>query len=115
MVKNHHLAKSISDAGWGQFLNYLAYKAEEAGCKLEKVAPHHTSIVCSCCGERVPKTLAERVHDCPFCKTVIDRDRNAAINILNKSTAGTAEIYAWGEAVLQGPSVNQEAASIRVR
>jgi putative transposase len=62
MVRNHHLAKSISDAGWGQFLNYLAYKAEEAGCKFEKVAPHHTSIICSCCGERVPKTLAERVH-----------------------------------------------------
>jgi transposase len=55
------------------------------------------------------------VHDCPFCKTVMDRDRNAAINILNKSTAGTAEIYAWGEAVLQGPSTNQEAASVRAR
>ena len=115
MVKNHHLAKSISDAGWGQFPNYLAYKAEEAGRKFDKVAPYHTSIICSCCGERVPKTLAERVHDCPFCKTVMDRDRNAAINILNKSTAGTAEIYAWGEAVLQGPSTNQEASSVRAR
>ena len=88
---------------WGHFLNYLAYKAEEAGCKFEKVAPHHTSIICSCCGERVPKTLAERVHSCPFCKTVLERDHNAAINILRKSTAGTAEIYAWGEAVLNTP------------
>ena len=109
MVKNHHLAKSISDAGWGQFLNYLAYKAEEAGCKFEKVVPHHTSIICSYCGERVHKTLTERVHSCPFCKTVMDRDHNAAINILNKSTAGTAEIYAWGEAAHQCPSTNQEA------
>ena len=57
MVKNHHLAKSISDAGWGQFLKYLKYKAENAGIQFEKVAPHHTSIKCSVCGEHVPKTL----------------------------------------------------------
>jgi putative transposase len=113
MVRNHHLAKSISDAGWGQFLNYLTYKAEEAGCLVEKVSPHYTSINCSVCGEPVPKTLAQRIHRCPFCKTVMDRDHNAAQNILLKSTAGTAGINAWGEAVYQCPSLNQEAPSVK--
>ena len=107
LVRNHHLAKHISDAGWGQFLNYLTYKAEYAGCKVEKVAPHYTSVICSVCGEKVPKTLADRIHNCSFCKTVLDRDHNAAINILNR--AGTARINAWREAVLQDPSLNQEA------
>lgn len=111
MVRNHHLAKSISDAGWGQFLNYLTYKAVEAGCWVEKVAPHHTSINCSVCGERVPKTLADRIHACPFCGVVLDRDHNAAINILNR--AGTARINAWGEVVYQSPSLNQEVSPLR--
>ncbi|MCX5802559.1 MAG: zinc ribbon domain-containing protein, partial [Proteobacteria bacterium] len=65
------------------------------------------------CGEPVPKTLAQRIHRCPFCKTVMDRDHNAAQNILLKSTAGTAGINAWGEAVYQRPSLNQEALSLR--
>lgn len=107
MVRNHHLAKSISDAGWGQFLRYLTYKAEEAGCVVEKVSPQYTSINCSICGQPVSKTLAQRIHRCPFCKTILDRDHNAAINILNR--AGTAQINAWGEAVHQCPSLNQEA------
>lgn len=113
MVRNRHLAKSISDAGWGQFLNYLTYKAEEAGCKVEKVNHHYTSINCSACGERVPKTLADRLHSCPFCGLTLDRDVNAAQNILLKSTAGTAGSYAWGEAASQCPSLNQEAPSVR--
>ena len=113
MVKNHHLAKSISDAGWSQFLGFLAYKAENAGCRVEKVAAHYTSINCSACGERVKKTLADRIHACPFCGLVLDRDHNAAINILNR--AGTARINACGEAALQGPSLIQEAASVRAR
>jgi putative transposase len=111
MVRNHNLAKSIHDAGWGQFLRYLEYKAEEAGIQFEKVAPHYTSVNCSTCGERVPKTLAERIHSCPFCGTVLDRDHNAAINILNR--AGTARINAWEEVAYQCPSLNQEAPSVR--
>jgi len=111
MVRNHYLAKSIYDAGWRQFLNYLTYKAEEAGCRVEKVAPHHTSIICSRCGNSVPKTLANRIHRCPFCNVILDRDHNAAINILLKSTAGIAESNAWGEVVHQCPSKNQEALS----
>lgn len=112
MVRNRHLSKSISDAGWGSFLNILAYKAEEAGCRFEKVDPRHTSVNCSCCGEKVPKTLVVRTHRCPFCGLVLDRDHNAAINILQRATAGTAESYAWGEAALSGPSPNQEAMSL---
>jgi len=112
MVKNHHLAKSIADAGWGQFLGYLQYKAEDAGVQIEKVAPHHTSVNCSVCGKAVPKTLAQRIHSCPFCKVVLDRDHNAAQNILLKSTAGTAGSNAWGERWLH-PSLNQEAPSVR--
>lgn len=79
MVKNRHLSKSISDAGWGHFLNFLTYKAEEAGCMVEKVAPHYTSINCSHCGSPVPKTLRERIHFCLDCGTVIDRDHNASV------------------------------------
>jgi len=109
MVKNHHLAKSISDAGWGGFLTIMAYKAEEAGCYFEKVPAHHTSINCSNCGTPVPKTLATRIHKCPVCKIELDRDHNAAINILNKNTVGTTGIYAWGEAAHSGSSLNQEA------
>lgn len=113
MVKNHRLAKHISDAGWGQFLNYLIYKAEEAGCKIEKVPPQYTSIKCSVCGQPVHKTLADRIHRCPFCNVVIDRDHNAAQNIFLKSTAGTAGSNVWGEVVYQCPSSNQEATSVR--
>lgn len=112
MVRNHRLAKHISQAAWRQFLRYLEYKAEEAGVWIEKVSPHYTSINCSVCGEAVPKTLTQRIHRCPYCGTVMDRDHNAARNILLKSTAGTAESYAWGEGWLH-PSPNQEAPSVK--
>jgi len=118
MVKNHHLAKSISDAGWGQFLRYLTCKAVEAGSQIEKVAPHYTSINCSNCGNQVPKTLSNRIHKCPYCNVSLDRDHNAAINILHKSTVGTTGSYAWGDLTttsssktLQAESLNQEAPS----
>ena len=114
MVRNHHLAKSISDAGWGQFLHHTAYKAEEAGCRMVWVDPQYTSVDCSVCGNPVPKTLAQRTHRCPFCGTVMDRDHNAAQNILQKAlraTVGTTESYAWGESQLLSP--NQEAPSVR--
>lgn len=82
MVKNRHLSKSISDAGWATFFELLSAKAEEAGRIVKKVAPQGTSQNCSGCGERVPKTLAVRVHRCPACGLVLDRDNNAALNIL---------------------------------
>ncbi|SMO90210.1 RNA-guided endonuclease InsQ/TnpB family protein [Melghirimyces algeriensis] len=82
MVKNHHLAKSIVDAGWRQLVQYTTYKAESAGKRVVQVNPHQTSQRCASCGEIVKKTLAERVHRCPFCGYEQDRDVNAAINIL---------------------------------
>jgi len=81
MVKNHHLARSISDAGWGKFVNMLTYKAESAGGQVIKVNPKNTSQACSGCGQIVHKGLSARVHSCD-CGLVIDRDENAAINIL---------------------------------
>ena len=86
MVKNHNLAKSISDCGWGQFLSFLTYKAEEAGCYAEKVNPRYTSKTCSACGYIYDDmTLSVRKWTCPICYTEHDRDINASINILNKT------------------------------
>ena len=81
MVKNHRLAKSISDAGWSQFTEILTSKAESAGRKVSKVNPSYTSQDCSKCGARVRKTLATREHRCLSCGLVLHRDHNAAINI----------------------------------
>lgn len=82
MVKNHHLAKSISDAGWGQFVNILSYKAEYAGREFVSVNPSGTSQKCSCCGSLVPKSLSVRVHNCSVCGISLNRDFNSALNIL---------------------------------
>jgi len=82
MVRNHCLAKSISDAGWGRFIGMIAYKEEESGGQLIQVNPRGTTQMCSRCGEAVPKDLSQRIHTCPRCGLVMDRDRNAALNIL---------------------------------
>jgi len=115
MVRNRHLSKSISDAGWGTFLNILAYKAEEAGCRFIRVDPQYTSVICSGCGAAVPKTLAVRVHRCPACGLVIGRDHNAAINVLDKATLpqGLREVTPGESLVQSGHSLNQEAPSVR--
>lgn len=81
MLKNHCLAKSISDASWSAFFNMLSYKAESAGGKVEKVAPYGTTKKCCRCGFDVPKSLSDRVHVCPNCGLKMDRDLNASINI----------------------------------
>jgi len=77
------MAKSILDAGWGQFLSILSVKAENAGLIAKGVNPKNTSQNCSNCGTKVPKKLKDRIHSCPHCGYVSDRDVNAAINILN--------------------------------
>lgn len=87
MVKNHYLAKSISDASWAKFIKYVSYKAESAGKKVIFVNPRNTSQICSGCGAIVKKSLSVRVHKCPSCGLEIDRDVNAAINILRAGTA----------------------------
>jgi putative transposase len=88
MVRNHHLAKSISDAGWGQFIMILIFKAEEAGRTVIKVNPAYTSQDCSRCGHRNSITLATRIYQCSKCRLVIHRDRNGAKRIEQKGRAG---------------------------
>jgi putative transposase len=84
LLKNHHLAKSISDAGWSQFLSILAFKAANAGKQAVAVPPAYTSQTCSGCGREVSKGLSVRWHHCPYedCGTSLHRDHNAAVNIL---------------------------------
>ena len=83
MTQNRHLALSAHDAALGQFRQLLAYKAVEAGTQVVAVNPKGTSQVCSGCGMVVPKELKVRTHDCPHCGLSLDRDLNAARNILN--------------------------------
>ncbi len=82
MVKNHCLSKSIHDAGWGQFLSFMEYKAEEAGILFLRVNPRNTSKTCSVCGYIYSDMdLSVRKWTCPVCNTTHDRDVNAAINV----------------------------------
>jgi putative transposase len=82
MAHRHCLAKSIYDAAWSQFTTYLTYKAAWAGRQYVAVNPAYTSQDCSQCGHRQKKTLAVRTHQCVCCGLILDRDYNAARNIL---------------------------------
>ncbi len=84
MVKNHHMAKSISDASWSKFTRMLCYKAERAGGTVVKVEPRGTTQTCSNCGAEVHKELWNRTHKCE-CGLETDRDYNAAMNILKRA------------------------------
>jgi putative transposase len=105
MVKNHKLAKSISDAAWDQFAQWLQYFGKVYGKTVIAVAPQYTSQDCSTCGNTVKKSLSIRTHICS-CGAVLDRDHNASLNILAKglrqvgitlNTVGHTEINAWGQ------------------
>lgn len=102
------LGKEFRDAGWGQFVAFLSAKAEETGRSLIRVDPNGTSQECSGCGERVPKALSVRVHDCPHCGLRVDRDVNAARNILNRGFADSGP--GWG---LRGGALQQQTPTIR--
>ena len=106
MLKNHHLAKSIADAGWSAFLSILSCTAVEAGKTVVAVPPAYTSQACSGCGVLVHKGLSVRWHLCPDCGTSLHRDHNAALKILRlgrqNSGAGQAlQALTWAG----GPSV----------
>ncbi|TRT84777.1 MAG: transposase [Microcystis aeruginosa Ma_AC_P_19900807_S299] len=104
LVKNHCLAKSINDAAWYQFREWLEYFGVKFGKITIAVPPNYTSQNCSNCGEVVKKSLSTRTHQCK-CGCVLDRDENAAINILKKGlstvghtgTFGLDPMNAWGE------------------
>jgi len=106
LLRNHHLAKSISDAGWSAFLDILSCKAAAAGKTVVAVPPAYTSQACSGCGVLVHKGLSVRWHACPDCGTSLHRDQNAARNIVRSGTeqrrAGQAlQARTWAT----GPSV----------
>ncbi len=82
MVKNHCLAKSISDASWNMLFTVTKYKAESAGTTVIMVNPANTTKMCSRCGILVDMELNDRIYECPKCGLTTDRDENAAINIL---------------------------------
>jgi putative transposase len=85
MVKNHYLAKSISDAGWSAFLGWVRYYAGLHGIECIAVPPAFTSQACSGCQAIVSKSLSVRTHCCHHCGLILDRDVNAALNILQEA------------------------------
>ena len=89
MVQNKHLSKSIADASWGIFFKWCADIAERDGLHFHQVDPKNTSQTCSSCGQKAPKklSLSVRTFSCQSCGTVLDRDHNAALNILYKAAA----------------------------
>jgi putative transposase len=101
LVKNRHLSKSISDAGWSIFCQWLEYFADKYGKIAVAFAPYNTSQNCSNCGKKVQKGLSTRTHVCPHCHYVEDRDVNASLNILQLglSTVGRTETNMLGEFV----------------
>ena len=109
--------KSVSDVSWSQFVSFLSYKAESAGKSLIKVDPKNTSQICSFCGTYVPKDESVRVHECT-CGLSLDRDYNAALNILNRGTghpSQPAELQPLHHlSVMQVVSMKQEAPSSKL-
>jgi putative transposase len=101
MVKNHNLAKAISDAAWSQFVGFCEYKAKWANGQVLRVDRFFpSSKLCSDCGHKNKSlTLNIRQWVCLNCGSIHDRDINAAKNILRESTAGAAESYATGDMI----------------
>jgi putative transposase len=100
MVKNKKLSKSISDAVWSAFRDWLEYFGKVFGVATVAVAPHYTSQNCSNCGEVVKKSLSTRTHKCDHCGFVLDRDWNAARNILElglRTVGHTGTLNASGD------------------
>jgi len=109
LVENNRLAKLILDAGWGTLITFATYKAVMAGARVVKVNPAYTTQICSVCGHKVPKTLADRIHKCPVCGVELDRDYNSSIVIrergiekeglthLTGGRVGATRTYACGE------------------
>lgn len=111
MMQNHHLAKSIADAGWYQLQILTASKAEEAGKQVKLCIANGTSQTCHVCGNKQKMTLRDRVFRCSQCGNIEDRDTNSANEVLNRCTAGTAGIEAC-QSGLAGDMMKQEATQL---
>jgi putative transposase len=81
------ITRGIADVAWGQFVQFTTYKAANAGRVVVRVNPRGTTQMCSGCHTVVPKDLSVRIHDCPLCGLVLNRDHNAALNILARGLA----------------------------
>lgn len=106
-MAERQFGKSINDAGWSEFIAMISYKAESAGSGFALVNPENTTKECSRCGVLTKKDLNERQHDCLSCGLSMDRDLNAAINILTRATGGTPGSNASGDGVIC-PSLKEE-------
>ena len=113
MVKNHCLAKSINDAAWRLFRQWLEYFSHKYGRQTVAVKPHYTSQICSNCGVKVKKTLSQRTHNCK-CGCILQRDVNAAINILERARGGHPQSNAQGIATstLLGETLVEQVATM---
>ncbi len=109
LVKNHCLAKSINDAGWYQFRKWLEYFGIKLGKITVAVNPAYTSQECSSCGTIVKKSLSMRTHVCQ-CGFVLDRDWNAAINILKLALSTVGHTGTW----ILDPNASGDSTSTRV-
>ena len=95
LVRNRHLAKAISDVGWSRFRRWLEYYGQLHQIPVIAIAPQYTSQDCSGCGKRVQKSLSVRTHVCPTCGLILDRDHNAAVNILDRGLELAREQGIW--------------------
>ena len=91
-ISNRGMVKSMLDASWGKFADYVLYKAENAGKYAVQVIAKGTTQDCSVCGKTVPKDLSERIHSCPYCGSVMPRDYNSAWNIKLRGI----DVVGWG-------------------
>ncbi len=107
-MTKQNFGKQINDASWKAFANMVAYKAASAGCQIVFVEPRGTSNTCSKCGLAREMPLSQRTFACNCCGLVLDRDVNAAKNILIRATAGMAGSNASGNGIVM-PPVKEEA------
>ena len=102
------MAKSIYDVAWGKFLTVLESVAVKCGVHFVKVSPYNTTQDCSQCGTKVPKTLSIRTHECHKCGLSMDRDENAAVNILEKGLQAVGLTVSACGALVDGQALRQE-------
>ena len=108
MLRNRRMSRAISDVAWSAFITTLTHKAESAGAQVVQVSARGTSQECSSCGRIIQKKLSERRHDCPYCGLSLQRDVNAAKNILARAfiLPGSGK---WDGTALKQGAVSREA------